>query len=564
MTDPDSLIIEKVQENLKNYIDQAKANEQKILDIFGFKSLEEMQSKFLNYSQFTGLEKLTGPYLYSTVLRQYEVNYSANDADFYNWVQNIFVPRYVKEIEGKIFSPQELQKYAQAMIGSLMEGSGGSIRNTGNFDFLTINGKIDFSKLTENRIARLEEEYKKETGKIPPSKAEMELEWSSDQSGFNIKGTINYFGITKGLKKSDKAVKDLENDPNKITQLKEILVSEIQNVLSESGTNISKTIIDKVLGKNASDLKEFFVGGNVNKITGLLGEFSAAVMIAHFLPNFNITEDMIEWTANRTLEGTNKELSVDFIVNLTNNFSIGVQVKNTTQDLTDLQNSNSFFKIDFADADINTIFGRLQEKYPELERYSDTIKDIYISSSFNVPYTVKSVNGQDIYIEGEGGNKLSNYDTFIGVKGEIQNLKNKIDLFFQTLSPDLLFMSVNEDFTNSLAILDEKAAKVVQGNNLYIIGNKPIFVSTILESIYNDLKLIDRMIIEVTQRKINFQNIDKEDRGLFDKKETLADGNIVSYKNKYGNTGKGQDNWRKTKANLKAQRYQFTSSYLYQ
>ena len=587
-SDEDNNIIKQVKDKLIEYKKEVQKTETEILHIFGVDSLEALQQLFKKTQYESGLIKLTGSNLRRTVLEQYEMQIKYNGADFYEWVQGTFLNRVIpdeateailedkKTRQGICISASKkiLQELANAPgvskkgKGSIhIEGVQAGTRAEAGELFEYVDGacRVVLEKLSSNRFIALENLYKEETGKNPyGAKAKFNLQSVTpiNNGSLGIKGKINYGAATSGgLKKTDGITKKERE------LLKNILVNEMANIIPEGNTarNIIKELLDK---QDDKVIDNFFVGANTNDVIGILGEVSAAITLKQLIPNANF-EEIIQWTAKRENQG--KQISTDFIIKLTNDIHIGVQVKNTTKDIDKLKQVGDNFKIDFADANIRIVFNRLQSKYGiDLKKYFNTMKLIYISSSFNVPYKIKfDDNGNITYVDSntQGAKIIENekvgiedYNKFINIRKEIIALNKKIDNILKALAPDLLFMSLDDNFKNSLANLDDKTLELIQGNNLYIIGGKPIFVSTILDTIIDDLSNLQ---IKITQNKINSKSkIEMIQKDIIGKNEVFEGGNIIDYLNKFS-TEQGGVNWDNIRKASKYQSYQFTSSYLF-
>ena len=563
IVDEETNLIDKVKNNLQEYIRQAESTEMKILNAFGFSNLGDisygeklLQDKFAEIFNNTGLNKFTGSELKREVLNQYEIKKSMKDNDFIRWTQTEFLDMVVEKAMQNAVNLLDPVGMSQMVVAALAGGSskinikGGTKIGQGK---IFKNGNIMVQELSDNRYKNLQELYKQNKGKETYTGARFNINTVKEISTINganleIEASIDYYEATKGRKFSD-IPKEEREEAKKL--LKEVLLKQVTNFLGDDQD--VRIVLSNMLDSHAEN---FFVGGNINDITGILGEFSTAVALRKLVPGARF-QDIVDWTAKN--ESSGKQISSDFIIKFTNGLNIGVQVKNTTKDLIDLKDK---LKIDFADADIKIIFNRLGDKYPEFKDNKNIMKLIYISSSFNVPYKGTFKNGRMTY-GSTGDITFRNYDAFLDVRGTILSLRDKIDLFFKSFSPDLLFMATDENFQNSLANLDNEAKKIIQGNNLYVIGNKPIFVSTILKSIVNGLNEL--------QVKVSAKNFSKEstkellEKGLVEDKgdNTFSGGTIIDYLNEYGYDADEQMNgvdWKKIRKASKYQRYQFTSS----
>ena len=208
------------------------------------------------------------------------------------------------------------------------------------------------------------------------------------------------------------------------------------------------------IAKNMEDM--FFVGTADTEVTGLLGEIAAyAALKKAFGPKVKL-----QWAA-QALEG-GKQLSIDIVLNQ----GFGIQVKNTSYDLNQINyaaNSIAGHGIDFVDKTAYDVIQQLTD--------SDALGRSYETSYFNISYTIDHDNKPHV-VAGASPD-------FDDIANDLVSLREKIDQFLLTFSPELIYMANDGSLRTQLATLDSSLQKL-QGNVLYIVGNQPVFASEML------------------------------------------------------------------------------------
>ena len=212
-------------------------------------------------------------------------------------------------------------------------------------------------------------------------------------------------------------------------------------------------VMNHMLNKNPY---MFFVGKNVNQITGLIGEITAMILfydLIHAYPS-------IEWAAQHTgLSGT--QASADIIIDA----GYGIQVKNSTTDFGMIENTAQELTIGFS----NVSFDRLGDM---LHFNSEAIEDLYDTQLYNVSYTWGDGSGTFT----EGSNK--NFDS---IDNYIDTLIKQFEVLMSMYSSSLLYM---DDARN-------KGLNVYSGdvgNVLYMVNLVPYLASDMLQKIINAIE----------------------------------------------------------------------------
>ena len=244
-------------------------------------------------------------------------------------------------------------------------------------------------------------------------------------------------------RKNPEIVKNIDNINQQI--INEIKAQIGINAHTETAFN---SVMQHMLGKNQF---MFFVGKNVNQITGLIGEIMAMVLFYDLIHEY----PSIEWAAQHTgLSGT--QASADIIIDA----GYGIQVKNSTTDFGMIENTAQELTIGFS----NVSFDRLGDM---LHFNSEAIEDLYDTQQYNISYTWG--NGSGTFAEGsnEHFNSTDNY---------IDTLIKQFELLMSMYSSSLLYM---DDARN-------KGLNVYSGdigNVLYMVNLVPYLASDMLQKI---------------------------------------------------------------------------------
>ena len=237
------------------------------------------------------------------------------------------------------------------------------------------------------------------------------------------------------------------------------------NARTETAFNL---VIEHMLGKNKF---MFFVGKNVNQITGLIGEIMAMILFYDLIHEY----PSVEWAAQNTgLSGT--QASADIIINK----GYGIQVKNSTTDFGMIENTAQELTIGFSEVS----FDRLGDL---LHFNSEAIEDLYDTQMYNVSYT--------------GGHGRENFSE--GSNGRFSPIDNYIDTLIKQFE---LLMSM---YSSSLLYIDDVRSKGINvysgdlGNVLYMVNLVPYLASDMLQKIVDAIegRGVNPLSFSVTQHK---------------------------------------------------------------
>lgn len=243
------------------------------------------------------------------------------------------------------------------------------------------------------------------------------------------------------------------------------------------------SIINQMLSQNEY---MFFVGKNVNQITGLIGEITAMILFKDLVGSYPSPQ----WAAqNRGLKGTQD--SADIIIregygieveDPTKDFDklnqlgqgYGIQVKNTTKDFGKLKQQGEGLEIGFSEVSLERLGQNLGfDSLP--------IENLYDAMNYNIGYGWRKK-------EGEKGNTFFASDANSQFSGMAENIKTLIEMFEDTMlaySAALLYM--NKTRTSQKTFYSGDI-----GNVLYMISLVPYRASDMLQEIVNSIKDFNR------------------------------------------------------------------------
>ena len=517
---------------LNSYIQATEQEEAYILDKFQVSSEKELQQKFLNFYHKSGLDIFQGYSLEGLILQTYRTHLDEITEERQKKIEKILIPKMM-EISGKKLLQIGEEEGGELLNQALNELSG----RTGSHKVRSTRG----AKNIEGILTIIQKDLTTVQQSILDN-LDLNAKVSSSINGNNVQiittfNTFDWFKITGGGKKASevKENKELIEKANK--EITNFILSKINNKYRQFASQAIKIMLD-------TEPTMFFVGKNVSDITGILGEISAMIAINALLPNASLNK-ISNWVATNKVDG--QSLSIDILFTDMLKAIAGIQVKNSSKNLDVLNELDiSFIK----DVNVDTILKRLQNSY-DIE--FTKLEDVLVSKTFNVPYRMigKRYVKTDTdfnYPPNKGSNFLQ-WDDFKNVYNKLQSLINRIELIFSYFSPDFLFMSGGKEFVNQLANLDFNMG--LTGNNLYLIAGKPIFMSTMLNEIIEDLKEV-KSDLELKSSRFN---VDSSLGTILIGKQKV-ETNIVAYKN---STESGQKKIEKKNAKMKSS-YKFDIS----
>lgn len=519
----ESSLINAVIAKLQLTINRLKQEEAKLLEMFGVKDEAALQKKFNDFYARSGLVNLSGSQIRKIFLDEYQISLDKNMKEMQTFLDKM-LPGLIKSIQeaGKEVTIESVKKaFNQWLKATLIELdlTSGKVVVTRSGELIDINEneqiRLLANKLTSEQKRRLNSflEYGKKHGN-PQITGGVQIYGNSVDISFKSE----WFELTQQGMSANQIKTALKN--KKITQEQfEIIQDKITNLICSQVKNpgLVKSYIKEMLDK---DPYIFFVGQNVNDITGILGEISAVVAISELMPNVNASK-ILNWVANEKKD--TKKLSIDILLKDLGN----IQVKNTSLDT----NSIPELDISFAQGNINTILGKLGGGYGW---DSDLLSSVLESESFNVP---AKFYGGSFHETGVGTafrkNSPEDWNIFVEAYGKMQSIISKAHIFLTSYAPDFLYMASPPSFENQLAVLDYSLDGFVgQGIHIYLVAGVPHLASTQLTVIQEDLK----KLLELKQISSHF-NIKTSFGSIGEEKLPY---NYVSYKNSNGGIRKAK------------------------
>lgn len=289
-------------------------------------------------------------------------------------------------------------------------------------------------------------------------------------------------GLSSGV--GLKAFKEQYGDKKYEALIKKVNNKMTQSICTNLGLkgdnevrNAINAMLDTKLGPDDEEgmKKMFFIGKADKEVIGLLGEIAAYAALKKAFGS----KVQLRWAA-QALEG-GKQLSIDIVLNE----MFGIQVKNTTKDLKEInyaENITANLGIGFVDKSAYDVIKQLTD--------SDALSKAYESSYFNISYVIDHDDEPHV-IPG-------NTPDFDSIANDLVTLRENVKVFLYQFSPEMVFMANDGDTFSQLATL-ESSLQNLSGNLVYIVGNQPVFAS---EALIRIRKQIDNLIKEIKGEKI--------------------------------------------------------------
>ena len=469
---------------LKADIEALQAKEQSLLAKFG--GLEELKRRIADFkadaNNFAGKGlrlNFTAPY--ETTMDN-QLREAQKDFEIYivNYLRNHLAEDIFNNLNAQdLYNYLNLQDLGLANLTVVVTEKGSTIKGLKRSGG-QVGGKKDNRALSEfllkesssavvARIAQAVKVIKKDLEKQGIS---LEAHAEINQNRIKIYSGTKWAQLTSqgGVPLSEKTARKNSEIVKNIDNINRQIISEIKSQMGMNSRN-SKAfdlVIEHMLGKNEY---MFFVGKNVNQITGLIGEITAMILFYDLIHTY----PSVEWAAQNTgLSGT--QASADIIIDK----GYGIQVKNSTTDFGMIQNTAQELSIGFS----NISFDRLGDM---LHFNSEAIEDLYDTQLYNVSYTWG--NGSGTFKEGSNSH-------FDNIDNQIDTLIRQFELLMTMYSSSLLYM---DDARN-------KGINVYSGdvgNVLYMVNLVPFLASDMLQKIIDSIegRGVNPLIFSVEQHK---------------------------------------------------------------
>ena len=469
---------------LQMYINAVQAQEAALLKKFGVQTEAELQAAFNKFYNESGLIHLSGADLDRLILEDYRSGLDKELKEINSFLKRRIIPAMEQvsvPIAAEGYADYIKQLFNMALNGLVVEVTekGGRLnynRKVSSGRAVVTNEKGQFS-LMASKLTRAQKDRILDLIKEEKRLSRRGVSISSKVNGSTVTTTttidLNWYDITKG-KTGDWASKNLSSTQikNRNMKIKELILRQING----SYRSIASKYIDMMLGPKL-DSTMFFVGQNVNDITGIVGEISAVIAVSELLKGVN-QNTIVQWVATHKING--KQLSVDIVLK---NLG-GIQVKHTAKDIANIPEID----IHFAEGDAHDILTKL-EKYTGF--HLTDLQTIFESESFNVPAKAKGKKWVQTSLNTifYHGYNPKDWDDFITAYWYMDDVIQQVHQFFTAFAPDFLYMSGGYRFQNQLATLDQALDTYgMRGNILYIVGGKPQLMSSSLKVIQEDLK----------------------------------------------------------------------------
>lgn len=277
------------------------------------------------------------------------------------------------------------------------------------------------------------------------------------QTNVQVDNGNNFISATAGAVWARTVSQLTPEQINKLTpaELKKINNHIIDSIINGLKLSKYKTIAKRIIQTQmlTQNPYMFFKSkGNLNDITGLIGEICAMILfydLTHTYPS-------IAWAATHKDLSGNQD-SADIIIEE----GLGIQVKNTTQDLESLKG----LEVSFKNVNLSTLGESLGFN-------NKIIENLYDTQTYNTSYTWNHSGEHTSFME--GGNAR-----FSSAESMIENLINQFEMVMTSYAADLMYMA------SSGTSVKMYSGDV--GNVLYMVALKPYYATEILQNIINTL-----------------------------------------------------------------------------
>lgn len=475
---------------LELYQKLLKAEEDKILALFGVSDEAALKALFRNFYINAGLTSFSGPQLENNFLEAYRIKVQENARQNQEFINKVLGPKTIEEMyriaetEGvKVTKDIAVKAFNTVLKGMYVECNLNTGRTT-----VTSSGKAISDTDLENEGIKI---LATKLTTVQKKRVQELRQYAEKHGGFKVfgdttvKGNIaiveiksEWYDLTKGGLSWSKIQKDLASGTitqQQLTDINNQLTDLIVGHLNGKYQDIARTYIQKMLRQTKGGM--FFVGENVNGITGILNEIGAVMAIGELLPNTNV-QKIVHWVAQN--KNNVRDLSIDVILHGV----AGIQVKGSAQGDIDLPDIN----IDFAKGTAETILGRMQSAYPGFA--FEDLEEVFESEAFNVPAKPEGKTWQEVGLGTSYRNGApARWGLFVEAYNLMQQVISSVHHFLSAFAPDFLYMSGGQTFISQLANLDLALdnSQIYSGNTLYLVNGMPFFASSMLEEIIKDI-----------------------------------------------------------------------------
>ena len=436
-----------VTRKLEEQIARLEAKERQLLskiNIDGVKTLEDLNRHLAEYRKVT--LNLSGPALvqaFTGVLEQK----NAAEYDFFN-------AEVTSIIQNEILQNQDIADHGynwayEQVMGYLNQGL--VVTKGIDVSFRSKKGFTTEGIFPANFTAAQKKKWKKIIADRMKKKGIGNGQWDMDafSSATTLTASFNWYDATKRLTQTEAK----KMPPAEIIKINK----EVKRaILAQTGDKqLMGNIIDHVLSNNQF---AFFVGKNVNDITGILGEIQGLYYLSKLFGGMNATKmpPNLSWRGGTYTGENSTKPHQDLLFE-----TFGIQVKNSTKELVG--------SISFANASIETMLAKTGMS----EAAKNVFYNFYGTKEFNVPY----------HREGTRDYRPGLRDTDAGAKRyssareDLLNCENDIEELLNLFAASFMYMDVAENIT------------LEDANTFYLVGGTAFYAaSSILKDMLDKLR----------------------------------------------------------------------------
>lgn len=403
------------------------------INIDGVKTLEDLNRHLAEYRKIT--LNLSGSALVQAFTGVLEEK-NAVEYDFFN--------REVETImQNEIFNNQDLEEHTidwayQQVMAFLNQGL--TVTKGIDVSFRSKKGFTQSGIYPANFTAAQKKKWKKIIAERMKKRGIGDGQWDMDvfASGTSLTATFNWFDTTKRMTQTE--AKKLP--PAEIIKINNAIKKAI---LAQTGDKqLMGNIIDHVLQNNSV---AFFVGKNVNDITGILGEIQGLYYLSKLFGGVNTTKIPagLSWRGGTYTGDNSTKPHQDLLFE-----TFGIQVKNSTKDL--------IGSISFANASIETMLAKTGMS----ESAKNVFYNYYGTKEFNIPYHKE---GSKDYHPGLRMTDKGAQE-YLNARNDLLNCEKDIEELLNLFAASFMYMDIAEDFT------------LEDANTFYLIGGTAFYAAS--------------------------------------------------------------------------------------
>lgn len=484
---------QKIQEQI-NILQQKEAS---IFELLGVSNLQQLNMRIQRYQQNTFT--FNGSALRSTFTGILEVNNQKSYRAFEKAVRAV-INDVIKKDVNNYLGTEGLEKAANAVLDFLNEGLNNSHTKFTSTQGMKVGrgGKIEFfpNSFTTAQIARWKTILKQKASEYPEIQSYFDsLEVTATSTDDTMTVEFTWFDKQKGTGGlTPEQAKKMTG-----TQRSDINRNIINLIKSSVSGNVDMTILEEVIQDvlASSDGLAFFVGQNINKITGILGEIQGMYYLRELLGD----KAKVIWRGGTKTGLGNTDPHQDIQIIDAFKRAFGIQIKNTTSEIdimNDLGVKNDLNKnIDFSEGSISTMVSKMASIVPVDDSVIGLLETYYGTKSFNVPYHYEkqknggrtAVSGNKTLKEMKNPKSKSNREknsfikrwnentiTYKEIRKRLEDLNSSINSLMSLFAAAFMYLDAF-DFKNEN-----------DANALFLIGGTAfVTASDVLETVLNDL-----------------------------------------------------------------------------